>query len=102
MTGCGSPAHSVYELDGANHLDGVLGGDQELWPGFVLPWIGCHANIGCHHLSLCKNLSHLKRRRPETCVLESFFGIGHANERVGLANGNDGLTARVDLLRMQS
>src|ERR1035441_1098497 len=99
MTGGGSPEHSVDELDGAYYLDGVLGGDQELRPGFdgvaVLSWIRCDANIGSHRLSLYKNLSHLKRRRPETRIIKPFGGVSYANERVRLAKGPQLLT-RVD------
>jgi hypothetical protein len=91
MTRGDSPVHSVYELDTANHLDWVLGRDQKLWPArdrvAVLPWIGRHAHVGGHHLVVCKNLSHLKRRGPEPRILEPFGGINQQTNASGSQTG---------------
>src|SRR5258707_13641765 len=94
-----SAGDSVQKLDTPDQLDRVIGRDQEARPvrdsvAFLVR-VGCHAYIGGHPLLLYKNLSHLKRRRPETRVLELFRGINHANERVWLANRNEGLISGV-------
>src|ERR1700722_1404285 len=98
---CGSSGgDSVQKLDTTDQFDRVLSRDQEArkvrYRVAVLGGARCYAYIGCHHLVLGKNLSHLKRRRHERRVLERFRWIDYTNERVGLANRNEGLVAGVD------
>jgi hypothetical protein len=98
---CGSSASdSVQQLDTTDQFDRVLSRDQKArkvrYRVTVLGGARSHAYIGRHHLVLCKNLFHLKRRCHEIRILELFGGINHANEAVGVANGNEGPIAGVD------